>query len=210
MFGRELAKGNLEEAVLQYLGNPFDTEPPDSKEARRYVDATRDYQNALTIYPKRLTYERMMIATLAKNPSDYAGALRRLPRGLRRLLVHAYQAYIFNRMLSMTVETGSEIRQAYVPVVGFRSTYSDGSLGEVEKAILDEEGVSFRDFRINSMPELSFEGTKRQAFIQVRPEFQVEDVAGGTSTVAVNFVLPAGSYATIVLREFMKCDPLNY
>ena len=126
------------------------------------------------------------------------------------MLVHAYQAYIFNRMLSMTLEFGSEIKESFLPVVGFLSTYSDDSLGEVEKIILEEEGVSFKDFWINPMPELSSEGTKRQASIQVRPEFQVGDVPTGASTVTVDFTLPAGGYATVVLREFMKSDPLNY
>jgi tRNA pseudouridine13 synthase len=210
LVGREIVKGNLEEAVLLYLGNPFAAEPEDSREARRYLDATRDYENALSIYPKRLTHERTLIATLAKNPSDYAGALRRLPRGLRRLLVHAYQAYLFNRILSKTLEAESEVTQQFAPIIGYRSTYSDSSLGEFEKAILDEEGVSFRDFWINSMPELSSEGARRQAFIRVRPEFQVEDGPEGNSRVLVDFVLPTGSYATVVLREFMKCDPLNY
>src|SRR5208337_138828 len=109
-----------------------------------------------------------------------------------------------------TLQTGSKIAQVFVPIIGYRSTYSDGSLGEIEKAILDEEGVTFRDFWINSMPELSFAGTKRQALIQVHPEFQIEDEPGDNSRVLIDFVLPSGSYATVVLREVMKCDPLNY
>ena len=60
------------------------------------------------------------------------------------------------------------------------------------------------------MPELSFAGTKRQALIQVHPEFQIEDEPGDNSRVLIDFVLPSGSYATVVLREVMKCDPLNY
>jgi len=210
LVGREIVKGKLEEAVMKYLGRPFATESEDSKEARRQFDESRDYQKALAMFPTHLTYERMMIATLAKNPSDYAGALRRLPRGLRKLLIHAYQAYIFNRMLSMTLEIGLEVKEAFLPVIGFRSKYSEGRLGDVEKTILDEEGVAFRDFWIDSMPELSSEGTIRQPFVQLRPEYQVEDLQTRNSTVTVDFVLPAGSYATVVLREFMKSDPLNY
>jgi tRNA pseudouridine13 synthase len=209
LVGREIVKGNLEEAVLEYLGRPFDTEPEDSREARRQFDESRDYQSALVMFPKRLTYERMMIATLAKNAGDYAGALRKLPRGLRRLLVHAYQAYIFNRMLSLMLESKDEIGEGFLPIVGFRSTHSDGILGEAEKAVLDEEGVSFRDFWVGAMPELSSEGTKRLASNQVRPEFQVGDAPDGAS-VSVSFALPAGSYATVALREFMKSDPLKY
>ncbi|MGD0422069.1 MAG: tRNA pseudouridine(13) synthase TruD [Candidatus Bathyarchaeia archaeon] len=212
LVGRELVKGNLEGAVLEYLGRPFDTEPEDSKEARRYLDDTRDYPSALQQYPMRLTYERMLIAALASNPCDSVRALRRLPRGLRRLLVHAYQAYLFNRMLSRMLELEEDIRGRSLPVIGCRTTLSDGSMGDVQKAILDEEGVSPKNFHISTLPELSSGGTERPAFINVNPICKVgEDVQPDNHlTVTLGFALPSGSYATVVVREFMKSDPLHY
>ena len=206
LVGRELVKGNLEESVLQYLGRPFDTEPEDSREARRHLDETRDFQRSLELYPKHLTYERMMLAALAKNPSDYVGALRRLPRGLRTLLVHGYQAFLFNRMLSRMLELQEDVRDATLPLVGFKTN----CLNEPNKSILAEEGVSPDNFRIRELPELSSEGDERPAFIAVNLASQAGEEGNNKSTVNVEFTLPPGSYATVVVREFMKSDPLNY
>jgi tRNA pseudouridine13 synthase len=212
LVGRELVKGNLEGAVMQYLGRPFHTETADCKEARSYLEETRDYQGALKCYPKRLTYERMIIAALVKNSRDYAGALRRLPKTLGKLLIHAYQSYLFNRMLSTMIELQADIARKFLPVVGYRTILSDGKLGEIQRAVLDREGISPKDFHIKDMPELSSKGTQRKAFIEVNPSFRfaVHDPQGDKSSVIVDFVLPPGSYATVVLRELMKTDPLNY
>ena len=46
--------------------------------------------------PKVFWYEKNMLRHLKKYPNDYAGALRRIPKRIRRLYIHAYQSYIFN------------------------------------------------------------------------------------------------------------------
>ncbi len=211
LVGRELVKGNLEGAAMCYLGFPYDTESKESQRARRYLEDTRDYRGALELYPKGLRYERAMLDALAKNPRDYAGAIRRLPKKLGKLLVHAYQAYLFNKMLSAMFDAGMNIRNSQLPLFGFRSSSSQGVRGEIEKKILEEEGVAARDFFLRSMPELSSEGAMRVTSVEVRPEFEVgADEKLSKEIVNLEFALPSGSYATVVLREFMKADPSNY
>ena len=72
-------------------------------------------------------------------------------------------------------------------------------------SVLEEEDVQLENFDIASMPELAVDGDYRPAFIKVSPKFSIND-AGYTC----EFDLPKGSYATVVLRELMKTDPLNY
>jgi tRNA(Glu) U13 pseudouridine synthase TruD len=48
--------------------------------------------------------------------------------------------------------------------------------------------------------------------LEVQPSYETgeDELRNGASTPLVQFLLPSGSYAAVVLREFMKTDPLNY
>ena len=201
LVGREIIKGNLEEAVLSYLAKPFESESREAYNARKFLESTRDYKKALEIFPDNLRYEKAMLNHLVKKPRDYAGALRKLPLKLRRMLVHAYQSYLFNKILSKTIEMQEEIKGRKIPLIGYRT-----KLGEIEKEILEKEGIKKENFKIKSMPELSLEGSERDACID--SEIKVELL--NSNACVFNFTLPKGSYATVVLREFMKAEPLNY
>jgi tRNA pseudouridine13 synthase len=206
LVGRELVKGNLEAAVMRYLCYPYATERPECQEARRYLEETHDFGGALRIYPHRLVFERMMLDALRNNPRDFVGALRRLPKKIRRLLVHAYQAYLFNRTLSAMIEREMNTSARHVPLFGFNSCFSEGAQGELEKAILDDEGISTKEFLMRPVPELSCKGYLRASSVNLKPVLKMVS----DETVIVEFALPTGSYATTALREFMKADPLSY
>ena len=175
LVGKKLVLGDVEGAVMSYLGSPCTTEKEDAEYARQYVDQTRDYRGALRLYPRRLGYERAMLDHLTKNHSDYVGAIRRLPKRLGRLLVQAYQSYLFNRILSTITETGLEIGNSFLPLIGFRTDVDDSPEREIVRTVLDCEGVTPRDFYIRAIPELSSEGTIRKASVKVSPHFTVQE-----------------------------------
>lgn len=54
----------------------------------------------------------MIIRYLAKHPGDYIGALRSLPIEVRRLFIGAYQAFLFNKMLSLRLKRGLPLSNA--------------------------------------------------------------------------------------------------
>ncbi|RDE17384.1 MAG: tRNA pseudouridine(13) synthase TruD [Candidatus Thorarchaeota archaeon] len=56
-------------------------------------------------------YERSVIQHLIKHPGDYQKAMTRIPPRILTLLVHSYQSYLFNRLLSERVRSGSSIDQ---------------------------------------------------------------------------------------------------
>ncbi len=212
LVGRELLRGDLEGAVMAYLGRPFPGEREDAYNARKHLDETRDFKAALAIYPSRLDYERSMLEALARNPGDYAGALRRLPKKLRWMLLHAYQGYLFNRILSRLLEAGIDLQGISIPLFGYESAFSEGRQGDLERAVLEEAGVELGRFAISSMPELSSKGGQREALVRVDMgyRFEEDDLNPGMMKGFLEFYLPKGSYATVALREIMKSDPLNY
>jgi tRNA pseudouridine13 synthase len=100
-----------------------------------------------------------------------------------------------------------------LPLLGSRSEFSSGILGEIEKSLLEEERVVLEDFRLSKTPEFRVEGSIRAASVEVAPEINLrhDQLSGnGNLVVDVQFSLPKASYATTILREFMKTNPLNY
>jgi len=115
LIGKDLIRGDFEGAVMKYIANPSDEEQSEANDARATLQQTRDYERALKEFPTKLTFERMMIGHLKDKPADYLGALRTLPRNLLMMFVHAYQSYLFNKMLSERIRRGISIR---VPEIG--------------------------------------------------------------------------------------------
>ena len=117
--GRLIVSGDFEGAAMTYLAKPF---PEDrSYEIRRRLWDTHDFKAALIEFPDHLRYERAMLNHLVKQPDDYTGAFRVLPENLLKMFVHAYQSFIFNKILSSRIKENIPLNQAMVgDVVCFR------------------------------------------------------------------------------------------
>jgi tRNA pseudouridine13 synthase len=59
-----------------------------------------DYAKALHDFPDNLCFEKAILNHLVVNPEDHVGALGNLPQNLMMMFIHAYQSYLFNRILS--------------------------------------------------------------------------------------------------------------
>lgn len=95
-----------------------------------------------------------------------------------------------------------------LPIIGFRQPTSGGVQGEIEREIIETENVSPSDFHVAHMSEIRATGGLRAALTPVANLFieePVKDEANPSKlTVCLGFMLQKGSYATVLLREFMK------
>ena len=254
--GLHVVRGEWREAVLAYVGNPSETEPEDTQDARTFVDGQAasddpDWQEALERMPNRLRYERSMLHRLhqdgAETPDDWRHALEAVPSNLQRLFVNAAQSYVFNRILSERLEQGlpfdrpvegdvvcfadrdapdelimpdvdrlqeatgrrvdvmarhCERGRAFVtaPLVGTETELATGEQGEIEREVLDELELEPADFALPG--NFDSKGTRRA--ILLRTEMTVEH-----DPLSFSFALPSGSYATAMMREYLKSGPLD-
>src|SRR5574341_1798802 len=108
LVGREIVKRNFREAVNLFLcySNPHENEH--NKEIREMCKDDSNFEHVLKIMPSKMDLERILIEELVKS-NDHVKAIRRLPITIRRLLVQAYQSYIFNKTLSIAIMEGCEI-----------------------------------------------------------------------------------------------------
>jgi len=235
LVGREIVKRNFRQAVDLFLGYSSEYESEQNKEIREMCRDSSNFANILQIMPGKMDLERTLINELMRS-NDPVKAIRRLPITIRRLLVQAYQSYIFNRSLSAAIKEGFDIvspkqndiyfsfepnsakitgmnrfdgsaktmQLPAIPLVGY-AFRDDNRFSAIVKKIMEEEYVGIKDFYIKDLQEVSVEGGFRQA-----PMLCIEFSHLLNRSLQIKFVLPKGSYATVLLRELMKpSDPIT-
>lgn len=124
-------------------------------------------------------------------------SLLRLEKRAVKFYIHAYQSYLFNKILSTYRKQTSQ----KLPVIGY-DTQPDGKI----RKVLQEEKIETSDFSIRNL-SLKCRGSLRDAFVE--PKDFRHEIDGNTLTIF--FTLPKGSYATVLIREVTKVnnqDPL--
>jgi tRNA pseudouridine13 synthase len=138
LVGKAIIMGDFEGAVKTYVANPIEGESPAEFEARKALEDSGDYGEALRTFPKTLSFEKAMLNHLIKHGDDFVGALYQLPKNLLMMFVHSYQSYVFNLVLSERLRSGIPLNE---PVEG------DLVLA------LDKRGLPDRDRWIETRPE---------------------------------------------------------
>ncbi|MFH0956857.1 MAG: tRNA pseudouridine(13) synthase TruD, partial [Candidatus Aenigmatarchaeota archaeon] len=134
---------------------------------------------------------------------DYAGALRLAPLRMLKLLMHAYQAKIWNETAEAYSKTSSENTQ--IPVVGHATDLRTHPLVmKIVGKILEKEKTEPRDFKNKAYRELSSRGSERDFTCHPRDlswTFAEDGENPGKLSLALSFFLPKGSYATELIRQ---------
>lgn len=223
IIGEKLLRSDLRGAVETYLMGGEGETNAYATEARRQLREEKDYRKALQYFPKHLKLERLMLLHLADHPYDYANALRKLPRQVLLLFVHAFQSHLFNLMLSERLGEGALEPEDGEYFCGERSGFPDlekkietgngkpeterswlagriigyeTGLNEREKEMLERLEIRKEDFRMRVLPEINSKGTCRTLLAPMKDFYYKDGV--------FSFSLPSGSYATSALREFIK------
>jgi len=238
--GEALVRGDLERATFTYLSLAYPGELEITRQARRRLWEDRDVRAALKYFPPHLHHELAMLNYLTEHPGDFSHAFDVLSSNLRKLFVHAYQSFLFNRILSQRLAAGLPLERALVgdvfcfvrgdlpdvdrvqavtaenhgainrlaargrafltlPLIGYETDLASGVQGEIEARVLSEQGVARSDFRVGANPEFGSRGSRRAALLRVVPGVRTQ----GNSAM-LEFFLPKGCYATVILREYMK------
>jgi len=164
---------------------------------------------------------------LARKPIERV--IMGIPYRLRKLYLSAYQAYLFNSILEKRIPnlgkllkgdiavkhdngapflvTDATVEQPRAdafeispsgPIFGYKMRLPAGDVLTLETSLLADEGVRFEAFR--KVVGIRLPGTRRP----LRMPVQLHEVSAVNSDgVRLDFTLPAGGYATVVLEELM-------
>ena len=235
LVGREIVKRNFKKAAELLLSYTTEYDSAMSKEIRQKSLDSKNYRNILKHLPRGMDIEYQLMNAFV-NGKEPISALRSISINIRRLFIHAYQAYIFNRCLSSAIVNGENILRSSGGDLCFEV---EGPLtfGKIRKfnptTDLDARvipavrlaGYSFQlgkgRFELITKKIMDEENvTPRDFYIK---EMQELSNQGGfrqaslccrdfsyKGSLVLSFKLPKGAYATTLLREIMKPeDPIN-
>ena len=113
--GEFIVRGDLEGAVRCYVSDPSLFEDEISSGVRKALSEENDWSSLFRDMPDSLSFEKIMVEHIILNPDDWKGAIEKLPKNLQMMFVHAYQSYLFNKMLSERMRMGLPLSN---PVIG--------------------------------------------------------------------------------------------
>jgi tRNA pseudouridine13 synthase len=218
LIGKAIIQKRFADASSLLLSFTSEYDSQENTELRQLMSDPQNYSKALKLIPPQMDLEKIVLDELILH-GDPQRALHKLPLGIRRLYVEAYQSYLFNLTLTGAYQYGEELfapqtgdvcfdknaklgkyemddsQTLAIPTVGFsyfKKTRFDYHISK----ILEQEQVKPSDFYLKEMQESSSEGGFRSAAIQCN-DFVVK-------SNVVSFSLQRGSFATMVLREIIK------
>lgn len=97
--GKQIVFGQYEKAALLYLYDP----EFDSEDYRINFAEHNDPAIALKEFPERLNFERSLLGYMLEH-GNLQDAFTALPKTLSMMFVHAYQSFLFNKILSLRME----------------------------------------------------------------------------------------------------------
>jgi tRNA pseudouridine13 synthase len=252
LIGRYILEEKYKKACEEFVLTTYSSESNRTRNSRKSINNFNELsQEDIASFPNGLSYEKSIIEYLATNPDDYRGAINNLPNYIIRLLISAFQSYLFNKMLSLRLkkyqfplqpkegdmiailddDNGQPTQITYkygntydkyldeaiqltrasivIPIIGYDTNLKDFPLmDDLFQEILKEESISTTMFLNDYLKKFEFKGSFRSMTIKPTglnlSSIEQDDLFNDKLKVKIEFSLPRGSYATMVLREIMK------
>jgi len=211
IIGKLLLKKEYKKVIMHILTDTSAEEKEDIKAAREKLKKEKNFKEALGFFPQNLRLERGILFSLSKK-EDFLSAIKKIEKRYSLMLVQAVQSNLFNNILKRALEERipfTEKGEQNIPLIGYKTKFSNGRLGEIEKEVLQEEELTLEDFNLREIPHLRLKGSYRKAIIEVMNisvTIEDDEQFPPSKKIILSFILPSGVYATTFLEQFFVFD----
>jgi tRNA pseudouridine13 synthase len=177
------------------------------------------------------SHRRSVVTYLCDKPTDFRGAWARVKVDLRSLYLAAYQSFLWNEMaatflrqscpaealIDVPLKTGPvpffrqlpddvrlTLQQASLPLPSARQKLDPGPVSDLMTETLARHGLELRQLRVKYPRDSFFSKGWRKAAIRADGlawSSGDDELAQGRRRLTLDFTLPRGSYATILIKR---------
>jgi tRNA pseudouridine13 synthase len=224
---RELIAGNYETSLKLALTAPSES---DRKSTRRKKEQLiLSWGDWAKCHARYSGVGKQSLRHLVRQPTDFLGAIRQLPPIELSLFLNAYQSHLWNRFLSrwiasaatrvalldlklgrfptpleLPTERLSEWEQLEIPYPSVRLKLDEtDSLRLLIESVMQEENLPLAEMKIDGLRKPFFSKGTRLARLMptnLTWESSADEHHPGRRKMLLNFTLPRGGYATMVLK----------
>jgi tRNA pseudouridine13 synthase len=233
--GHAWLKGDYEKALKLALAeaNPFDRADTKVRKAalREHWGNWAEAKAALD-----RSSERSIVTYLVDHPTDHSGAFARVKRDLRGLYFSAFQSWLWNLMLAGWITRNTRPEQRVLvdlkvgalpfpvgldpeqrklidaeplPLPSSRTPPPEGPLGEIAAEVMAGFDLAWADVRVKKLKDVFFSKGTRRAILavdDVRSETSDDPLHKGKKAVRLEFALPKGAYATMLVKRLTEAS----
>lgn len=176
--GKLILQKNFREAFWVYVAKPSEAEKGEIGKIRRELWECRNPDFGLRELPKHFFYERALLQKL-KEGLEERRALLSLPKTLKMMFIHAYQSYLFNRILSKRIEDFGTLKAIFEDDWACYVTYKTRkpSFTDFSRVGVNRKRVEFlmeKGYATLALPLIGYE-TKLKGWCRIAKEFLAED-----------------------------------
>lgn len=198
--GELLLRGDWCNALSYIIGYPFTFESSNAIYARLCYDKG-ELNEALKIFSERTNLdleEKLLDICISETNDTCLQILKHIPKRLLLLYVSAYQSYIFNRLLSIYLKNEEFSKLKKMRII-------------VKPGVYDiYDTIDFKVDRSSSIRLLGLHtgNLRRKALTKVYDLSWTKTYSKDKVSYKITFSLRKGMYATVLLREILKTDPI--
>jgi tRNA pseudouridine13 synthase len=177
------------------------------------------------------SHRRSVVTYLCDKPTDFRGAWARVKVDLRSLYLAAYQSFLWNEMaaefirqncppeslMDVPLKTGPvpffkslpddirlKLQQTSLPLPSARQKLDPGPVNDLVNQALLKHGLELRQIRVKYPRDSFFSKGWRKTSIRADGlawSSGADEMAQGRRRMTLDFILPRGSYATILIKR---------
>ena len=222
-FAEKILKGHYNGALKLFLTRADSNDPLEERERKTALFQNwKDWEKCFSLARGEL--EKICFGTLKEKSKAFLTVIKMIPREEILFQFISYQSFLWNGILRKMIREqenvlvypgitseylfsqslGSEFKNLEIPLPGSGVKLSGLTLRKLYEEVLSEQGLKPSSFNLRDIRNPYFKSHLRKAFVfpeKLHYEVEADELFPGKQKLSLHFVLPRGSFGTMLLKR---------